>query len=195
MTAESDLARIARIGDSVFAVIITLLAYRVRIPSFEALSAGKLVPLLPFLGDLGAVVLSFVVASTFWLSHWRVFRRMRHSDVKFVVLNLAFFGALILLPISTRLISGEFTRMGMMAYSANLFLVSTAILFLRRHGRRIDPQAFGPGRVLLSTSLTMLLFGLAAVTCLFAPVVSIVLWSCALATPWVDQRWGLGRAG
>jgi len=38
MSEETDLARMARIGDSVFAVVVTLLAYRVRIPSREALS-------------------------------------------------------------------------------------------------------------------------------------------------------------
>lgn len=76
MSDETDLARMARIGDSVFAVVVTLLAYRVRIPSREALTGGQLAPLQPFLTDLAAVVMSFIVASMFWIGHWRVFRRL-----------------------------------------------------------------------------------------------------------------------
>src|SRR5450631_1583603 len=173
MTGETDLARIARIGDSVFAVTITLLAYRVRIPGHDALTSGELSSLLPFLRDLGAVMLSFFVASMFWVSHWRVFRLMRQSDIKFVALNLAFIGALILLPISTSLISADLTRIGTLAYSGNLFFAATAGLFLRVHARRIDPHAFGPGRLLLSPALAMVLFGSAGIVGLYWPTAAM----------------------
>jgi uncharacterized membrane protein len=167
MKGETELVRIARIGDSVFAVTLTLLAYRVRIPSHDELISGKLVPLIPFLLDLWAVVLSFLVVSMFWISHWRVFRRMKHSDVKFVALNLAFLGTLTLLPISTSIVSSNYgTRFGSLAFSANLFATATAGVFLRMHARRLDPQAFGRGHPLLSPALAMLLFGPAMIVSL-----------------------------
>lgn len=191
MHQESDLVRIARIGDSVFAVTLTLLAYRVRIPSEAALLGGKLGPLLPFLSDLGAVVLSFFVASMFWLSRLRVFRRMQKSDITFVGLNLAFYGAMILLPISTSLLSADVSALGRVVYSGNLFLASTFNLFLRRHARRIDPEAFGKGPLLLSPALSMLVFGSAAIVSLYSPTGAIVLWNCALLTPWIDTRRGM----
>jgi uncharacterized membrane protein len=194
MTGETDLARISRIGDSVFAVTITLLAYRVRIPGHDALTSGELSPLLPFVRDLAAVLLSFFVASILWISHWRVFRRMRQSDIKFVALNLAFLGTLILLPISTSLVSGDITRIGSLVYSGNLFLAATAGLFLRMHARRLDPQAFGASRLLLSPALSMVLFGSAGLVALYWPAASIALWWCAIATPWIDRRWGIGRS-
>ena len=131
------------VSTSVFAVTLTLLAYRVRIPSHDELISGKLALLIPFLLDLWAVVLSFLVVSMFWISHWRVFRRMKHSDLKFVALNLAFLGTLTLLPISTSIVSSNFgTRFGSLAYSTSLFAAATAGLFLRIHAGRLDPQAF-----------------------------------------------------
>ena len=192
MTNETDLARISRIGDSVFAVTITLLAYRVHIPDPDVLMAGDPAALAPFFRDLGAVLLSFFVASMFYVSHWRVFRRMRQSDIQFVVLNIAFLGALILLPISTSLVSSHLTRFGTLAYSANLFFCATASLFLRRHARRIDPKAFGPGRLLLTPAISMLLFGAAFATSFYSPTASAALWLCAVVSPWIDRRWGIG---
>jgi uncharacterized membrane protein len=193
MTGETDLARIARIGDSVFAVTITLLAYRVHPPSHDTLVSANVSLWMPFITDLAAVGLSFFVASVFWVSHWRVFRRMRQSDMRFVALNLAFLGTLILLPISTSLVSSDFTRLGMLAYSSNLFLASMAGFFLRMHARRLDPHAFGPGRILLTPAMSMTIFGAAALVSLWSPVTAVALWIGALATPWIDSRWGIGR--
>jgi uncharacterized membrane protein len=194
MTGETDLARISRIGDSVFAVTITLLAYRVRIPSHDALVSGELSLLLPFLDDLLAVLLSAFVASMLWISHWRIFRRMGKSDIKFVALNLAFLGTLILLPTSTSLISVDLTRIGTMAYSGNLFLAATAGFFLRMHARHIDPKAFGPGRLLLTPALGMVIFGGAVIVSMWSPRSAMALWCFALATPWIERRWGLGSS-
>jgi len=46
MTGETDLARIARIGDRVFAATITLLVYRVCMPCQQVFTRGELSPLL-----------------------------------------------------------------------------------------------------------------------------------------------------
>ena len=194
MKGETELVRIARIGDSVFAVTLTLLAYRVRIPSHDELISGKLAPLIPFLLDLWAVVLSFLVVSMFWVSHWRVFRRMTHSDVKFVALNLTFLGTLTLLPISTSIVSSNYgTIFGSLAYSTSLFATATAGLFVRMHARRLYPQAFGRGRALLSPVLAMLLFGTAMIMSLQWPVAASAVWWIALLTPIIESRWGIGR--
>ena len=195
MAAETDLVRIARIGDSVFAVVITLLAYRVRIPDAQLLAAGDLRPLVPFIRDLSGLVMSFFVASMFWISHWRVFRRMQHSDLQYVALNIAYLGTLVLLPISTSLVSAaDGTRIGSLAYSANLLAIATASFFLRRHARRLDPKAFGAGLVLLAPLLLMLMFGGALLLSLWRPGLAPWIWCLTLVTPWIDNRWGVGRA-
>ncbi len=192
MTAETDLARIARIGDSVFAVTLTLLAYRVRIPSQEVLMSGDFSRLMPFRDDLLAVLLSALVASMFWLANWHIFRRMTRADTKFVALNLAFLGSLILLPISTSVISADLSPLGTMAYSGNLFLLSTTSLLMRVHARRIDAHAFGPGLLLLTPILGMIIFGCAVVVSLKAPRAAEALWFAGMAMPWIARRWATG---
>ena len=194
MPAETDLIRIARIGDSVFAVVITLLAYRVHIPDAQVLEAGQWQPLVPFIRELAALLMSFFVASMFWVSHWRVFRRLQHCDLTYVGLNIAFLGTLILLPISTSLVSAaDGTRVGSLAYSGNLLATASAGFFVRRHAHRIDPQAFGPGHVLLTPSLLMAAFGTALLVSLRWPSAAPWIWGLTLLTPWIDNRWGVGR--
>ena len=196
MTDETDLARLARIGDSVFAVVVTLLVYRVRLPSQEALATMAIPALLPFLTDLGTVVTSFVVASLFWMGHWRVFRRMRRADVRFVALNFVFLGTLVLLPISTSLMGITYGQgSGALAYCINLFLLAAATTAFRGHARRLEPQAFGTVAVLLSPTLLMAVFGGAAVFVTWRPWLAQALLSAALLAPLVETRWGMGRLG
>ena len=195
MAAETDdLSRLARIADSVFGVVITLLAYRVRLPSHEALETLARDAIEPFLTDLAALAMSFIVASLFWLAHWRVFRRMQRADFRFVVLHFAFLGAMVLLPLSTSLMSAAYAeRSGAFAYSANLFLLAATQTLFRAHARRLEPQAFGDIPILLSPSLLTALFGVAAIVSLYEPAASRLFWCAALASPFIERRWGLGR--
>jgi uncharacterized membrane protein len=159
------------------------------------LTAGRLAPLQPFLLELSAVVLSFFVASMFWIAHWRVFRLMTHSDLRFVALNLAYLGTLTLLPISTSIVSTNFgTRLGSLAYSANLFAIATVGLFLRIHARRLNPQAFAHGKPLLSSALAVALFGTSSVVSLQWPAAACALWCVTLLMPIVENRWGIRSA-
>lgn len=193
--AEPDLARLSRIADSVFAVVLTLLAYRVRLPAREALLAPTREALAPFFSDLAALGLSVLVASLFWLMHWRVFRLMRRADVGVVVSHLAFLGAMVLLPLSTRLMSAAYgSRVGAFAYSANLLLLALTQTVFRLRARRLEPERLGPLPLLLTPSLLAALFGLALLCSLFMPTLAQALWSVALLMPAVERRWGLGRA-
>lgn len=194
MSEETDLARLARIGDSVFAVVVTLLAYRVRLPSGDDLAARSFEALAPFTADLAAVVLSFGVATLFWMLHWAPFRRMRRIDTWFVYLHFAFLGALVLLPISTSIMSHASDGFaGAGAYSANLFLLAAAETLFRFRARRLEPQPFGDVPLLVTPALLMLIFGSAAIASLFASGLASALWCAALITPLIERRWGLGR--
>src|ERR1700712_5794726 len=85
--APTDLQRITTIGDSVFAVALTLLAVGIRVPPEligKSLTAADLVPML---SDMGAVVLSFCVASVFWLGHWLHLRQVIRTTVPFLIAN------------------------------------------------------------------------------------------------------------
>jgi uncharacterized membrane protein len=123
-----------------------------------------------------------------------VFRRVQHSDLKYVALNIAYLGTLVLLPISTSLVStADGTRVGSLAYSANLLATATAGFFLRRHAVFLEPHAFGPGRLLLVPATLMLMFGSAVLVSLRWPAAAPWIWGLTLITPWIDNRWGVGR--
>lgn len=194
MNEESDLARLARIGDSVFAVVVTLLAYRVRLPGRDALAAPSFESLAPFLTDLLALTISFLVAALFWMSHWGAFRRMHRADLRFVTLHFAFLGTLVLLPISTSLMSAAPNQLaGAFAYSANVCAIAVTLLFFRAHARRLEPQSFGSAPVLLAPALLIAVFGSATVVSLLAPQWSRALWCLAFVVTPIERRWGLGR--
>lgn len=194
MTEDPDLARLSRISDSVFAVVVTLLAYRVRLPSPEALAAPDWVALGPFLSDLLALVISFLVAVLFWMGHWGAFRRMRRADARFVALHFAFLGFLMLLPISTSLMSAAHRQfVGAFAYSANLFMIGVTLLLFRAHARRLQPESFGAVPVLLGPTLLVAIFGSAAVVSLLAPVWAELVWCLAFVVSPIEHRWGIGR--
>jgi uncharacterized membrane protein len=194
MNDDSDLSRLSRIGDSVFAVVVTLLAYRVRLPQPDVLAHPSFEALSPFLADLGSVVLSFVVATMFWMGHWGAFRRLHRVDVRFVALHFAFLGALVLLPISTSLMSAGYShRTSAFAYSLNVFLLALALLAIRAHARRLAPEAFGSVPVLLLPTLLAAIFGAAMVVSLVAPGYARLLWTAAFVCAPIERRWGMGR--
>lgn len=195
MTTARDLRRITTIGDSVFAVVVTLMAHRVRLPTADALRAWDLRAVAPFLTDLLAVVMSFFVASMFWLAYWRVARRLRRADIAFVASSLAFIGSLVLLPISTRLISDSFpvSPPASIAYSLNLFLAALTQVFVRLSARQLNPAAFpATPRLLLVPFMLMVLFGSAAIVSLWYPRFAYYFWLLAFAGRLVDRRWGMG---
>lgn len=194
MNTARDLRRITTIGDSVFAVVVTLMAHRVRLPEFDAFRTGDMKALTPFFTDVLAVVMSFFVASMFWLAYWRVARRMRHADIGFVSSSLMFIGTLVLLPISTRIISESFESStgAALVYSANLFLAAFAQLFVRLSARRLEPDAF-PRRGLLRVPLLLMgLFLLAGAVSFWHPRWAIYIWLSAFVGRYVDRRWGIG---
>lgn len=194
MNGEADLGRLARIGDSVFAVVVTLLAYRVRLPGREALAAPSAEAFTPFLTDLLALTISFLVAALFWMSHWGAFRRMHRVDLRFVALHFAFLGTLVLLPISTSLMSSAPNQLvGAFAYSANVCAIAVALFFFRAHARRLEPESFGTVPLLLAPALLIAVFGSATVVSLLAPQWSRALWCLAFVVSPIERRWGLGR--
>jgi uncharacterized membrane protein len=188
----SDLHRITTIGDSVYAVALTLLAVGVRLPPElvgRSLTAADLVPLLT---DMGAIALSFCIASVFWLSHWVHLRRAVRTTVPFLIANLAVLLCIVLLPISTRLLSaGPLSSASAAVYSANLLATSLALLVFRRQAALMS---LPPGEVLPPTRVSPTLGSYYAVTthsaalvaAFFQPHWSLGLWLLALATPFIE---------
>ena len=188
----TDLHRITTIGDSVFAVALTLLAVGVRLP--PELMGRHLTgaDLRPLLSDMGAIALSFCVASVFWLSHWVHLRRAVRTAVPFLISNLAVLLCIVLLPISTRLLSaGPLSNASAAVYSTNLLATSLALLVFRRQAIRMSlPAGEAPPATRVSPTLgsyfALTIHSSALVAAFFQPYLSASLWLLAFTTPMIE---------
>lgn len=190
----TDLQRITTIGDSVFAVALTLIAVGIRLPPEligKSLTAADLVPLL---NDMGAVVLSFCVASVIWLGHWVHLRKAVRTTVPFLIANLTVLLCIILLPISTRLLSaGPLSTASAVVYGVNLLATSLSEFVFRRLANVLalpEGQSLPPTRVPreLGSSYALTIHTSALVAAFFDPHWSVTLWLLAFGTPLIE-RW------
>ena len=176
-----------------FAVALTLLAVGVRLPpslNGKSLEASDLQPLLL---DMGAVAMSFCVASVFWLSHWVCLRKVIRTTVPFLISNLAVLLCFVLLPLSTRVLSaGPLSTVSAAIYGANLLATSLAALIFRRQALALSvpagetvPATRVPRDLASFYSLTV--HSSALVAAFFNPWISLALWFCAFMTPLIER--------
>lgn len=192
MIRVPDLRRLALIGDSVFAVSITLNARAVTIPKLGASGFGS-AGFGTFVDGVVAVLLSVVVACAFWLSHWRYFRHVRTTSVALIAAHFTFLLALILLPISTDLYAtNQLNPIATLVYGLNLLLLAIVALVFR-----VVAIRHSPGRVLvrydwLGIAGVIALFTAAVAMSFRSPYASQVCWYVGLASPlvetWLSRR-------
>lgn len=98
-----EMRRLEMLSNTIFGVAMTLLAY--DLPKTGAFSSlpnwGDLYRL--YGGKLSALVLSFIIAGVFWISHHRRLARQQEAGRGVVILNLLFLLLIILLPVTNGL--------------------------------------------------------------------------------------------
>jgi len=183
-----DVRRMMLIGDSVFAVSITLLAHAVEIPKQLSQAGFDSPQFQRFLVDLGSVILSVVVASMFWLGHWRYLRHVRTANVPLIAAHFGFLLGLIVLPISTSLFANNANGVvATVVYSTNLLYESVLALVFRYWALRNTPHAdltlvhHAPQTVLI------VLFTLSLVVAFRSPSWAQALWYAGLLTPFLEM--------
>lgn len=101
-TEPFEMRRLESLSNTIFGVAMTLLAYDLPKTSFEAMPGwGDLYRI--YGGRLSALVLSFIIAGLFWISHHRRLARQSEGSRTVVVLNLFFLLSIILLPVTNGL--------------------------------------------------------------------------------------------
>ena len=121
--------RIEALADGVFAIVMTLLVFDLRVPEGPAAELpATLIALWPkFLG----YAISFVLLGIYWVGHRNQFNFIKRADQNFHWLNILFFGAVCLVPFSTGLVSrypGEWLVIAI--YGANLILIGVCLFLL-----------------------------------------------------------------
>jgi uncharacterized membrane protein len=184
-----EMRRLEALSNTIFGVAMTLLAY--NLPKGQILNGPPVWSAIwaAYQSQVIALLISFVVAGMFWISHQRRLAYQPHATRPVLYLNLLFLLLVVLLPVTTGLY-GTYgnARDIVVLYSCHLTMLaaSNGILWLLAGLSRGQPR-MAAGMVFTTT-----VFVLATLFALIAPQTYIAqwLWSCAFATPIIDGFFG-----
>ena len=170
-----EMRRLEQLSNTIFGVAMTLLAYDLpKAAQFDHLPDWH--DLYHALGGrLLGMVLSFVIAGIFWLSHHRRLMRQPMGSRLVVMLNLLFLLSIILLPV-TNALYGNYGASGAVAVLYGLHL--TAIAGLNAVLWRL---ALGPGfhPELAASSFPLLVFIPGTIVAAYEPRYATYFWLLA----------------
>lgn len=180
-----ELRRLEALSNTIFGVAMTLLAY--NFPRGQILNGAPVWSTIwaAYQSQIIALLISFVVAGMFWISHQRRLAYQPQATRPVLYLNLLFLLLIVLLPVTTGLY-GTYgnTRDIVVLYSCHLTVLSgvNGILWL------LAGLPHGQASVAFGMAFTFIVFVLAAVFALVAPQTYIAqfIWCCAYLTPVID---------
>ena len=120
-----EMRRLESLSNTIFGVAMTLLAYDLpKTGTFASLPDWSDLYQL-YAGRLSGLILSFIIAGLFWLSHHRRLARQPQAGRGIVILNLFFLLSIILLPVTNGLY-GNYRLSGTVAvlYGINLTIIA-----------------------------------------------------------------------
>ncbi|MCP3477597.1 TMEM175 family protein [Bradyrhizobium sp. CCGUVB1N3] len=102
---QFEMRRLESLSNTIFGVAMTLLANDLpKAGEFKAMPTWHDLGQL-YSGRLGGLILSFIIAGVFWISHHRRLARQPEAGRDVVLLNLVFLLSIILLPVTNGLYS------------------------------------------------------------------------------------------
>ena len=173
--SDFEMRRLEQLSNTIFGVAMTLLAYDLpKAAQFDHLPDWRDL-YHAFGGRLAGMVLSFVIAGIFWISHHRRLARQPMGRRSIVMLNLLFLLSIILLPVTDGLYGNySFSSAVAVLYGLHLTVIAGLNALLWR-------LALGPGYhpELLASSFPLLVFIPGTVVAAFEPRYAIWFWSVA----------------
>lgn len=143
-------ARIEALSDGVFAIAMTLLVIELKLPEVHkpATAAQVLAAMRPEVLGYFGFVLSFMLASMFWIFQHVMFHYIGRVNRVLSVLSLAFLMFVSLLPYSTKLLTGLglSSQVAQVWYFTNQWLLAVLLAIKWQVARRLgfitgDPQS------------------------------------------------------
>ncbi len=135
--------RVEALADGVFAIIMTLLVFDIRVPEVppDQLPAA----LLELVPNFEGYLISFVLLGIYWIGHRNQFNFIRRADQNLHWLNILFFGLAGIVPFSTGLVARYPAELLVEAlYGVNLMLIGIALFlhwnYATRNHRLVDPD-------------------------------------------------------
>ncbi len=114
--------RLMTLADGIFAIVMTLLVFEMRVPETAADLSGELRDLVP---SFLSFIISFVILGIYWVGHHAQFQFITQSDQNLMWLNILFLMCISLVPFSAGMLGrhGD-EQLGVVVYGANLIVVA-----------------------------------------------------------------------
>jgi len=181
--------RLDGLADGIFAIVMTLLAFDIKVPALSGVSDTSL---LQGLIQESGVFLSFVLSFALLFTYWRAHHFLTSVYAKNVTVGLAnynalFFLLIILVPFSSKLL-GTYSELpfAIFVYGTNVIAIGVTLYFMRRHIESSphidtleihkDDQVSGYVRILFPVVSALL----AIVISFWSPLASLVLFTVAI---------------
>ncbi len=182
--------RLDGLADGIFAIVMTLLAFEIKVPILADGASEQL--LLTSLKELLPIFLSFIMSFSLLFTYWRAHHYISSVYAKTLTVYLACYNALfflliILVPFSTTLL-GRYpdSKIAVIVYAINVILIGLSLYLMRRHIEK-DPEIdtvditkidrrSGYIRILFPVATAIL----AIIVCFWSPLVAKVLFILAI---------------
>jgi uncharacterized membrane protein len=179
--AGLDAGRVEALSDGVFAIVLTLLVFELKVPQVglgagtAELAAGLRAMLPQALGYL----LSFFALGNFWIAHRGQFHYVRRTDRALLWINLLFFLFLTAVPFVTAFLT-EYPGqpVPVVVYGIDLMLAALT-LYAHWHYATHDAR-------LLDAPISPALVRQQGRRILVGPVIYFVGIACAVVSPWIS---------
>jgi uncharacterized membrane protein len=180
--------RLEAFSDGVMAIIITIMILEIKAPEGDALMSLK-----PIFNKFIAYVLSFIYVGIYWNNHHHLWQAVERVNGRILWANLHLLFWLSLMPFATAWMGEHYSApVPVAVYGFVLFMASVAwyilaVLVVKEEGERSRvAQAFQRD---MKTKWSMAIYGVATITAMYLPMVSIIVYA-ALAAAWFipDRR-------
>lgn len=121
--------RLEALGDGIFAVAMTILAFELKWPNLPDTSLNSFVQSFHhILPDLLCYIISFVILGIMWFGHRMVFEYIGKTNRHFIFLGVIFYMMICLVPFSTRFLAENKLQWGtILVYGLNLSFCNLAL--------------------------------------------------------------------
>lgn len=129
--------RLDQLADSIFAIVMTILVFEIRVPEFNMMVSDKtlVISLLKLLPVFLSYLLGFSLLFTYWRSHHFIASILaKNIDTKFSNLNAVFFFFIGLVPFSAHLLGRySYSEVAVIFFALNIILIGLSLYRMRHY--------------------------------------------------------------
>ncbi len=130
-------ARLDQLADGIFAIVMTILVFEIRIPNFTGMTSEQ--TLLKSLLDLSPIFLSYLLSFSLLFTYWRSHHFIesilaKNIDKYFLNINAVFFFFVGLVPFSSHLLGKySYLKTAIIFFAVNVIFIGITLFKMRQY--------------------------------------------------------------